>query len=43
VEKISEANMIPVLEQMLVQFPFTVLGFHCDNGSEYINQGVGLY
>lgn len=40
VEKISAAHMIPVLEQMLAQFPFTILGFHSDNGSEYINQGV---
>ena len=40
VEKISEAHMIPVLEQMLAQFPFTILGFHSDNGSEYINHGV---
>ncbi len=40
VERISEAHMIPVLEQMLEEFPFTILGFHSDNGSEYINQGV---
>ncbi len=32
--------MIPVLEAILHQFPFRILGFHCDNGSEFINQNV---
>jgi len=40
VEKISEQHLIPALEQMLASFPFTILGFHSDNGSEYINQCV---
>jgi hypothetical protein len=38
--KISEAYLLPVLEAVLEQFPFTVLGFHVDNGSEYINHRV---
>jgi len=38
--KISEAYLMPVLEAVLRQFPFTVLGFHVDNGSEYINHRV---
>jgi hypothetical protein len=38
--KISEAYLMPVLKAMLSQFPFTVLGFHADNGSEYINHRV---
>ena len=29
--------MIPLLEGLFVQFPFSVRGFHSDNGSEYIN------
>jgi hypothetical protein len=29
-----------VLEAILHQFPFRILGFHCDNGSEYINHTV---
>jgi transposase InsO family protein len=29
-----------VLEAMLYQFPFRILGFHSDNGSEYINHEV---
>ncbi len=32
--------MIPVLEAILHQFPYRILGFHCDNGSEFINQNV---
>ncbi len=39
-ERISEAFLIPVLEALLQSFPFTILGFHSDNGSEYINHDV---
>lgn len=39
-EKISEAYLLPVLAQMLAAFPFTILGVHADNGSEYINHRV---
>jgi transposase InsO family protein len=38
--RISEAYLQPVLEAMLHQFPFRILGFHSDNGSEYINHDV---
>src|SRR5262249_32674547 len=38
--KISETYLLPVLEGVLEQFPFVVLGFHVDNGSEYINHRV---
>lgn len=38
--KISEQYLIPVLEAMLHQFPYPILGFHSDNGSEYINKRV---
>ena len=38
--QISEAWLIPVLEAMLRQFPFRILGFHSDNGSEFINHMV---
>jgi len=40
VSKISEAYLLPVLEAVLNQFPFLVLGFHADNGSEYVNHTV---
>lgn len=39
-ERISEAFLLPVLEQLLEDFPFQILGFHADNGSEYINHTV---
>lgn len=39
-ERISEAFLIPVLEALLQSFPFVILGFHSDNGSEYINHQV---
>lgn len=35
--RISEACLLPVLERMLGQFPFAILNFHSDNGSEFIN------
>jgi len=38
--QISETWLIPVLEAMLEQFPFRILGFHSDNGSEFINHTV---
>ena len=31
VRTISEAHLLPVIEQMLAQFPFETLGFHADN------------
>src|SRR6202035_495748 len=37
---ISEAWLLPVLEAMLRQFSFQILGFHSDNGSEFINHTV---
>ena len=37
---ISEAWLEPVLAVMLRQFPFLILGFHSDNGSEFINQTI---
>ena len=37
---ISERFMVPILEALLLLFPFDVMGFHADNGSEYINRRV---
>ena len=39
-ERLSEAYLLPVVEQILTGFPFVLLGFHADNGSEYINHTV---
>lgn len=40
VSTICERDLIPVLEAMLHQFPFRIVGFHCDNGSEFLNKKV---
>ena len=40
VEKISEQYLLPVLEAILHQFPFRIIGFHSDNGSEFVNYKV---
>jgi transposase InsO family protein len=40
VEGISERFLIPLLEDLLEQFPFTISGFHSDNGSEFVNGRV---
>ena len=39
-EKFSERYLIPALEQLREDLPFVILGFHSDNGSEYINKRV---
>jgi transposase InsO family protein len=39
-ERISEAYLLPVLGCLLEDFPFRILGFHADNGSEFINHTV---
>jgi transposase InsO family protein len=38
--RISELYLEPLLKAMLRQFPFRILGFHTDNGSEFINRTV---
>ena len=40
VERISEAWLMPLLQSILQQFPFVILNFHSDNGSEFINKTV---
>lgn len=40
VAKISERYLVPLLEELIDAFPFVILGFHADNGSEYINKRV---
>ena len=37
---ISERYMLPALQEALSLFPFHILNFHSDNGSEYINYAV---
>ena len=40
VEGISEFFLLPLLQELINTFPFKILGFHSDNGSEYINHQV---
>ena len=40
VEKISEYYLEPLLRDLIEQFPFKIINFHSDNGSEYINKIV---
>ena len=39
-EAISERFLVPVLAGLLDLFPFEIMGFHADNGSEYVNHRV---
>ena len=39
-EGLSEAFLLPVIEELLAAFPFKIEGFHADNGSEYLNHKV---
>jgi transposase InsO family protein len=36
----TEEHMLPLLEQLINAYPFKILGFHADNGSEYLNAKV---
>lgn len=39
-EAITQDILIPILRRLIQEYPFKILGFHCDNGSEFINQYV---
>lgn len=39
-KKISETYLLNALLDLLAQFPFVIVEFHSDNGSEYINRQV---
>ncbi len=38
VPKITENFLIPVLARLIKMYPFKIIEFHADNGSEYINR-----
>lgn len=40
VERISQAYLVVVLERIITICPFVILGFHSDNGGEFINKVV---
>jgi len=39
-EAITQDILIPILRRLINAYPFIIMGFHCDNGSEYINKYV---
>jgi transposase InsO family protein len=39
-ETLTEEHLLPLLERLIAEYPFTILNFHADNGSEYINHEV---
>jgi len=43
VPQISEACMIPAIEEILDQYPFTIFNFHSDRGGETINYQVASF
>jgi len=40
VESLTEKHLLPLLERLIEEYPFAILNFHADNGSEYINREV---
>jgi hypothetical protein len=40
VETLTEEHLLPLLERLIAEYPFVILNFHADNGSEYINHEV---
>ena len=40
VGQIGERALVPVLQELLEQYPFVIRGFHTDNGSEFVNHVV---
>lgn len=40
VPKCTRQYMIPLLEKIIEKYPFKIVNFHADNGSEYINKYV---
>jgi len=38
--RISESHLLDALLDLIAQFPFKIIEFHSDNGSEYINKQV---
>jgi transposase InsO family protein len=40
VEKITDEHLIPLLGKIIGSYPYQIMNFHADNGSEYINRKV---
>lgn len=39
-EQITEEHLLPLLKRIIEEYPFVILSFHADNGSEFINHKV---
>jgi transposase InsO family protein len=39
-QALTQDILIPILRRLLEAYPFKIIAFHCDNGSEFINQHV---
>lgn len=39
-EKITEEYLLPLLGKIIASYPYRIMNFHADNGSEYINSKV---
>lgn len=40
VDKITEKFLLPLLKRFINEYPFVIIAFHADNGSEFINYKV---
>jgi len=40
VEKITDCHLLPLLGKLITSYPYRIINFHADNGSEYINRKV---
>jgi len=40
VEKITDEHLIPLLVKIIDSYPYRIMNFHADNGSEFINRKV---
>jgi len=40
VEKITDTHLLPLLEKIIASYPYRIINFHADNGSEYVNSKV---
>ena len=39
-ETLEHKNLVPLLKKLIKKYPFKIINFHADNGSEYINKYV---
>lgn len=39
-EKITDTHLLPLLGKIIASYPYRIMNFHADNGSEYINSKV---